>query len=134
MVYGQKKNDPERAALLGGATFSSANTSVSHERRAFLAGVDGIESGNARMKESKGQLYQTEAIGQEILGDLHNQREVIGRGRQTFAEDADIHGNIDGRLKSMGFNQTLNKYMCWIIVFLLLAIATISVIIALTMD
>eukprot|EP00240_Pyramimonas_obovata_P012416 CAMPEP_0118955324 /NCGR_PEP_ID=MMETSP1169-20130426/59789_1 /TAXON_ID=36882 /ORGANISM="Pyramimonas obovata, Strain CCMP722" /LENGTH=108 /DNA_ID=CAMNT_0006903147 /DNA_START=396 /DNA_END=718 /DNA_ORIENTATION=- len=107
-------------ALLSGATYTPAQ-SISHERKAFLAGVDGIESGNTRLKQSKNQLYQSEAIGHDILSDLQNQREIIGRGREMFAEQEDLHGNIDGKLQSMGFNQTLNKYMCWIIVFLLVA-------------
>eukprot|EP00959_Pyramimonas_sp_CCMP1952_P361343 7567465-Pyramimonas_sp.AAC.1 len=81
-MFGRKTEvDPERTALLSGAS-RKPTPAMSHERKAFLQGVDGIEAGNSRLKQSKTQLYQSEAIGHNILGDLQNQRETIGRGRQ----------------------------------------------------
>mmetsp|Transcript_34219 Transcript_34219/g.69149 ORF Transcript_34219/g.69149 Transcript_34219/m.69149 type:complete len:166 (+) Transcript_34219:112-609(+) len=111
------KRGLERASLLGGA-------SGAREEHARAAGAgQQLRNATAQLGEAHSQALEAERIGVEVLGDLRQQREVIGHARGSVAEIGANVGVAKHLLESMARRAEANRRItCVVALFLLLAV------------
>mmetsp|Transcript_31046 Transcript_31046/g.43018 ORF Transcript_31046/g.43018 Transcript_31046/m.43018 type:complete len:125 (-) Transcript_31046:302-676(-) len=122
-----------RKPLVSGESSKTGyNTIDQNARERLLSGLDDIEMGNARLRDSEARLVESESIGQSVLEDLARQKEAIKRTGGKFDEMDEDHSTVNTVLMTMGFNALTNKYLCYLLVFLIICVMGLVFIISLT--
>lgn len=96
-------------------------------RQRLLDGTRRLEQSSEHIQRSLQISHETEQIGNQILGDLYDQRQTIERTRQGLR---DANSNVKGSrklLSIMGRRDVINKIILVIIILGLLAIIGIIV-------
>ncbi|KAJ5070979.1 vesicle transport v-snare 13 [Anaeramoeba ignava] len=97
------------------------------QRKTLLEANEKLDRTTGILEDTQRVAFETEELGTQVLGDLHNQRKVLENSRSNL-KTADVSVDKSHRLLSiMGRRAIVNKIIFVIIILVLLAIIIVII-------
>mmetsp|Transcript_56235 Transcript_56235/g.159624 ORF Transcript_56235/g.159624 Transcript_56235/m.159624 type:complete len:248 (-) Transcript_56235:948-1691(-) len=125
-AIGAAKEAATRAALLGADGAGTVLGKSMQDRERMLGATEQLQSSTGRLEEARRQALEAEQIGMDVMSDLRQQRETIGRSHGNVRNIGSNVGVAKHLLESMARRARNNKIMTYAVaVFLLLSTAVV---------